>query len=150
MENKLIAIRRVSMALRHDLNERVFQKAEALRQNPNYFANQCIEGILDAMDAGDIAHDIPILKLARNAEGKPMLDAQRLNAICSIFAPGDEISISERRHFAVLVNRHEGELTRELIEFYWKRALEIYHAQIAHEKAVAQLKRKLGLSAERP
>lgn len=61
MANNPKVTHRVTMALRQDLNERVFKKAEELRQNPNYFANQCIEGILDAMDADDIGHDIPFL-----------------------------------------------------------------------------------------
>jgi len=137
------------MALRQDLNERVFKKAEELRQNSNYFVNQCIEGILDAMDADDIGHDIPILKLARLATEKPLLDAQRLNAICSILAPNaEEVSAWDRRYFAGFVNHHEGELTRELIEHYWKRAIEANRTRIENEKAVARLKKKLILESK--
>src|SRR5476651_2635958 len=63
--------KRISMALRNDLNERVFQKAAELKQNPNFFVNQIIEGVLDAMDAGDTSEDIPILTLNRLMKDRP-------------------------------------------------------------------------------
>jgi hypothetical protein len=151
MENKNKVTHRVTMALRQDLNERVFKKAEELRQNSNYFVNQCIEGILDAMDADDIVHDIPILKLARLAKEKPLLDAQKLNALCLILASDTEdISVWDRRYFAGFVNHHEGELTRELLECYWRRAIEANRTRIENEKAVARLKKKLSLESKSP
>lgn len=60
-------------------------------------------------------------------------------------ADTEEISMWDRRYFAGFVNRHEGALTSELIEYYWRRAIEANRTRIENEKAVAQLKKKLGL-----
>ena len=78
------------MALRNDLNERVFEKARELEQNPNFFVNQIIEGVLDAMDRDDTIEDIPILKLNRLMKEKPLLDSRIVNDIVSLFAPNHE------------------------------------------------------------
>jgi len=91
MENETKSARRVTMALRTDLNDRVFKKAEELGQNANYFVNQCIEGILDAMDADDISHDIPVLKLDRIMKGKTMLDSKWVNALCAFIVPNVDV-----------------------------------------------------------
>src|ERR1039458_8630788 len=86
--------KRVSMALRNDLNERVFQKAKELEQNPNFFVNQIIEGVLDAMDRDDVSEDIPILKLNRLMKDKPLLDSRVVNSLVSLFVPShEEISV---------------------------------------------------------
>src|ERR1700722_13992061 len=101
MENTSKTPRRVTVNLRSDLNERVVQRAAELDQNPNYFVNQCVEGILDAIDGEEIAQDIPILKLARIMKGKPLLDARLINAICSLSASHtEEITVCHRRIFA--------------------------------------------------
>jgi hypothetical protein len=145
MENEPKPPRRVTMALRSDLNERVFKKAEELGQNANYFVNQCIEGVLDAMDADDISHDIPVLKLDRIMKGKTMLDSKWVNAICSIFVPNvEEVTTWHRRFFAELVNKHDGKLTQEFIELYWKKAVEMNRQRIEMEKDVARLKKGKG------
>jgi len=145
MEKEPKPPRRVTIALRSDLNERVFNKAAELGQNANYFVNQCVEGILDAMDGDDIAHDIPVLKLDRIMEGKTMLDSKWVNAICSLFVPNaEEITTWHRRYFAELVNKHQGTLTQAHIDLYWKDAAEMNKARIAREKELARLNKTKG------
>ena len=134
--------KRVSMALRNDLNERVFKKAQELGQNPNYFVNQIIEGVLDAMDAGDVAEDIPVLKLNRLMKDEPLLDSRIIRDLVSLFAPThEEVTAWHRRFFARLVNKHEGKLTKEFLELYWKQATELNRQRVESEKDVARLKK---------
>jgi hypothetical protein len=147
MENEPKTARRVTMALRSDLNDRVFKKAEELGQNANYFVNQCIEGILDAMDADDISHDIPVLKLDRIMKGKTMLDSKWVNALCAFIVPNvdvEEVTVWQRRFFAELINKHEGKLTHEFINLYWKQAAERNRQRIEEEKEVARLRKTKG------
>jgi hypothetical protein len=147
MENETKTPRRVTMALRNDLNERVFKKAEELGQNANYFVNQCVEGILDAMDGDDIAHDIPVLKLERIMKGKTMLDSKWVNALCAFIVPNvdvEEVTMWHRRFFAELVNKHEGKLTQEYLNLYWKQAAERNRRRIEEEKELARLKKAKG------
>jgi len=137
--------KRVSMALRNDLNERVFEKARELEQNPNFFVNQIIEGVLDAMDRDDTIEDIPILKLNRLMKEKPLLDSKIVNDIVSLFAPNhEEITVWHRRIFARLVNKHAGKLTKEIVEFYWKQAAELNHQRLESEKELARLQKGKG------
>lgn len=137
--------KRVSMALRNDLNERVFQKAKELEQNPNFFVNQIIEGVLDAMDGDDVTHDIPILKLNRLMKEKTMLDSRVVNSLVSLFVPNhEEITVWHRRFFARLVNKHEGKLTKELVEAYWKQAADMNRQRIDGEKEIAKLQKTKG------
>jgi hypothetical protein len=145
MENEPKTPRRVTMALRNDLNERVFKKAEELGQNANYFVNQCVEGILDAMDGDDIAHDIPVLKLDRIMKGKTLLDSKWVNYLCSfVVANAEEVTVWHRRYFAEMVNKHEGKLTQAHIDLYWKDATEMNKARIAREKELARLNKTKG------
>src|ERR1700761_1490361 len=133
---------RVSIALRADLKERVFQKAAELKQNPNFFVNQVIEGVLDAMDSGDTSADIPVLTLNRLMKDHPLLDSKAVNNIVSLFAPRhEEITLWHRRFFARLVNKHEGKLTKEIVEFYWKQAAELNRQRIESEKELARLQK---------
>jgi hypothetical protein len=137
--------KRVSMALRNDLNERVFQKAAELKQNPNFFVNQIIEGVLDAMDNGDTSENIPILILNRLMKDKPLYDSRIVNEIVSLFAPThEEVTLWHRRLFARLVNKHEGKLTKEIVEFYWKQAVELNRQRIESEKGLARLQKGKG------
>lgn len=140
MNKEVKTSRRVTMALRNDLNERVFNKAAELGQNANYFVNQCVEGILDAMDGNDIAHDIPVLRLDRIMKGKTLLDSKWVNVLCSFFAPNvEEITVWHRRYFAELINKHDGKLTQSHIDLYWKEANEMNKSRIAREKEIARL-----------
>ena len=137
--------KRVSMALRNDLNERVFQKAKELEQNPNFFVNQIIEGVLDAMDRDDVSEDIPILKLNRLMKDKPLLDSRVVNSLVSLFVPNhEEITVWHRRFFTRLVNKHEGKLTKELVEAYWKQASDMNRQRIEGEKEIAKLQKTKG------
>ena len=142
METTSKTPRRVTINLRSDLNERLLQRAAELDQNPNYFVNQCVEGILDAIDGEEIAQDVPILKLARIMKGKTLLDAKWIIAICSRFEPRtDEFTVWHRRYFAELANRHEGTLTEEFNDLYWKQAAEMTRQRIETEKQIAHLKK---------
>lgn len=133
------------MALRNDLNERVFEKAKELGQNPNFFVNQIIEGVLDAMDANDISCDIPVLKLNRLMKGEPLLESRIVNDLVSLFAPHhEEVTAWHRRYFAQQINKHEGTLTKEYIDFYWKQAAELNRQRIESEKEFARLKKAKG------
>ena len=137
--------KRVSMALRNDLNERVFKKAKELEQNPNFFVNQIIEGVLDAMDGNETSENIPILTLNRLMKEKPLLDSRIVNDIISLFAPNhEEVTVWHRRFFARLVNKHEGKLTKEIVEFYWKQAAELNRQRIDAEKELARLQKSKG------
>lgn len=133
------------MALRNDLNERVFKKAKELEQNPNFFVNQIIEGVLDAMDGNETSENIPILTLNRLMKEKPLLDSRIVNDIISLFAPNhEEVTVWHRRFFARLVNKHEGKLTKEIVEFYWKQAAELNRQRIDAEKELARLQKPKG------
>jgi hypothetical protein len=137
--------KRVSMALRNDLNERVFKKATELKQNPNFFVNQIIEGVLDAMDSGETAENVPILMLNRLMQDKPLLDSRVVNDIISLFAPNhEEVTVWHRRFFARLVNKHEGKLTKEIVEFYWRQAAELNRQRIESDKELARLQKGKG------
>jgi hypothetical protein len=137
--------KRVSMALRNDLNERVFQKAKELEQNPNFFVNQIIEGVLDAMDGNETSENIPILTLNRLMKDRPLLDSRIANDLISLFAPNhEEITVWHRRFFARLVNKYEGKLTKEIVEFYWKQAAELNRQRIEAEKGLARLQKGKG------
>jgi len=137
--------KRVSMALRNDLNERVFKKAKELEQNPNFFVNQIIEGVLDAMDGNETSENIPILTLNRLMKEKPLLDSKIVNDIISLLAPNhEEVTVWHRRFFARLVNKHEGKLTKELVEAYWKQAADINRQRIEGEKEIAKLQKTKG------
>ena len=137
--------KRVSMALRNDLNERVFKKAKELEQNPNFFVNQIIEGVLDAMDGNETSENIPILTLNRLMKEKPLLDSKIVNDIISLLAPNhEEVTVWHRRFFARLVNKHEGKLTKELVEAYWKQAAEMNRQRIEGEKEIAKLQKTKG------
>jgi len=133
------------MALRNDLNERVFEKAAELKQNPNFFVNQIIEGVLDAMDADDTSEDIPILTLNRLMKDRPLLDSKVVNEVVSLFAPNhEEITVWHRRFFARQVNKHQGKLTKEIVEFYWKQAAELNRQRIDSDKELARLQKGKG------
>ena len=137
--------KRVSMALRNDLNERVFKKAKELEQNPNFFVNQIIEGVLDAMDGNETSENIPILTLNRLMKEKPLLDSKIVNDIISLLAPNhEEVTVWHRRFFARLVNKHEGKLTKELVEAYWKQAADMNRQRIEGEKEIAKLQKTKG------
>lgn len=49
--------------------------------------------------------------------------------------------IWHRRYFAELINKHEGKLTHEFINLYWKQAAERNRQRIEEEKEVAKLKK---------
>jgi hypothetical protein len=135
--------KRLTMMVRSDLTERVLKLAPAVSQNPNSFVNLCVEGCLDAMEAEDIGYEIPIIKLYRTVRKKAVLDSKWVTAICSIFAPRtEEVTEHHHRFLAELINQHEGPLTTEAMNFYWKKATEMNMARIQTEKEAIKFKTK--------
>ena len=135
--------KRLTMILRSDLTERVLRMAPVVSQNPNYFANLCVEGCLDAMESKDIGYEIPIIKLYRTVTKKAWLDSKWVTALCSIFAPRtEEVTEHHHRFLAELINQHEGPLTTEAMNFYWKKATEMNMARIKTEKEASKFKTK--------
>ena len=135
--------KRLTMMVRSDLTERVLKLAPEVSQNPNSFVNLCVEGCLDAMEAEDIGYEIPIIKLYRTVRKKAVLDSKWVTAICSIFAPRtEEVTEHHHRFLAELINQHEGPLTAEAMNFYWKKATEMNMARIQTEKEAIKFKTK--------
>jgi hypothetical protein len=135
--------KRLTMMVRSDLTERVLKLAPQVSQNPNSFVNLCVEGCLDAMEAEDIGYEIPIIKLYRTVRKKTVLDSKWVTAICSIFAPRtEEVTEHHHRFLAELINQHEGPLTAEAMNFYWKKATEMNMARIQTEKEAIKFKTK--------
>lgn len=132
---------RLTFVLRQDLTERLHRTAALLGQNPNYFVNQCVEGCLNAMDAEEIAADIPIITLVRKICGRPILEAKWVPAICALFAPQSmKLTPQHFQKFAELVNRHEGRLTSEAVQLYWKLADDRCQQQTKFDRELAALK----------
>jgi len=135
--------KRLTMMVRGDLTERVLKLAPVVSQNPNSFVNLCVEGCLDAMEAEEIGYEIPIIKLYRTVRKKAVLDSKWVTAICSIFAPRtEEVTEHHHRFLAELINQHEGPLTAEAMNFYWKKATEMNMARIQTEKEAIKFKPK--------
>jgi hypothetical protein len=135
--------KRLTMMVRSDLTERVLKLAPVVSQNPNSFVNLCVEGCLDAMEAEEIGYEIPIIKLYRTVRKKAVLDSKWVTAICSIFAPRtEEVTEHHHRFLAELINQHEGPLTAEAMNFYWKKATEMNMARIQTEKEAIKFKTK--------
>jgi hypothetical protein len=135
--------KRLTMMVRSDLTERVLKLAPVVSQNPNSFVNLCVEGCLDAMEAEDIGYEIPIIKLYRTVRKKAVLDSKWVTALCSIFAPRtEEVTEHHHRFLAELINQHEGPLTTEAMNFYWKKATEMNMARIQTEKEAIKFKTK--------
>ncbi len=135
--------KRLTMMVRSDLTERVLKLAPVVSQNPNSFVNLCVEGCLDAMEAEEIGYEIPIIKLYRTVRKKAVLDSKWVTAICSIFAPRtEEVTEHHHRFLAELINQHEGSLTAEAMNFYWKKATEMNMARIQTEKEAIKFKTK--------
>jgi len=138
-------MRRVTLVLRNDLNDRAIERAEELGQNPNNFVNMCVEGCLEAMNAKESPFEIPVVKMYRTMRGKTFFDSKWVTAICALFAPNlKEVTEWHHRYLAEQLAQHEGPLTKELMEFYWKEATEMNKARITREKELAKLKKTKG------
>ncbi len=76
---------------------------------------------------------------------RTLLDSDILRRIVEIFAPkAQEITAEHHRFFAELVNQHEGPLTSEIMQFYWRRAAEMNKQRIETEKELAKLQKQKG------
>lgn len=129
--------------LRKDLAERVHATAALTLLNSNYFVNNCIEGCLDAMESEEIAVDIPMVIIVRKIRSLPILAAERIRALCTLFLP-ETVSITPRHYqiLAGLLNNHEGDLTEEAFRYDGKLADDRYRRQIAFESELAELRQK--------
>jgi len=135
--------RRVTFVLRNDLNERAIKRAAELGQNPNNFVNLCVEGCLNAMDGKETTYEIPIITLDRIKRKRTLLDSGIVRRVIELFAPhAEEITSEHHRFLAELVNQHEGPLSPELMQFYWRRATEMNRQQIETEKGLARLQKQ--------
>ena|ERR1700734_1152160 len=138
-------MRRVTLVLRNDLNDRVIERAEELGQNPNNFVNMCVEGCLEAMNAKESPFEIPIVRMYRTMRGKTFFDSKWVNMICALFAPNvKEVTEWHHHYLAEQLAHHEGPFTKEIMEFYWKKATEMNQARITREKELARLKKTKG------
>jgi hypothetical protein len=138
-------MRRVTLVLRNDLNDLVIERAAELGQNPNNFVNTCVEGCLEAMNAKESPHEIPIVKMYRTMRGKTFFDSKWVNMICSLFAPNlKEITDWHYHYLTQQMAQHEGPLTKEIMQFYWQQAIEMNQARVAREKELAKLKKIKG------
>ncbi len=132
---------RQTLALRQDLADRVHQTAALISQNPNYFVNKCVEGCLDAMESEELAVDIPIVVLVRKMCGRPELAAKWVPAICALLAPHSlRLTPRHYRHFADLIDGHEGPRTQEAVQLYWRLADTRTEQQVAFEDELRALK----------
>ncbi len=138
-------MRRVTLVLRNDLNDLVIERAAELGQNPNNFVNTCVEGCLEAMNAKESPHEIPIVKMYRTMRGKTFFESKWVNMICSLFAPNlKEITDWHYHYLTQQMAQHEGPLTKEIMQFYWQQATEMNQARVAREKELAKLKKIKG------
>jgi hypothetical protein len=143
--SKETPMRRVTLVLRNDLNDRAIKRAAELGQNPNNFVNLCVEGCLNAMDGKHTTYDIPIITLDRIKRKKTLLDSVIVRRIVELFAPkAEEITDEHHRFLAELVNQHEGPFTPDIVQFYWKRATEMNKQRIETEKELAKLQKQKG------
>ncbi len=138
-------MRRVTLVLRNDLNDRAIERAEELGQNPNNFVNMCVEGCLEAMNAKESPYEIPVVRMYRTMRGKTFFDSKWVTAICELFAPSvKEVTEWHHRYLTEQLAQHEGPLTKEVMEFYWKEATEMNKARITREKELAKIKNPKG------
>ena len=93
------------------------------------------------MDSEELAVDIPIVVLVRKICGRPVLAAKWVPAICALFAP-HSMRLTPRyyRHFADLIDSHEGPLTQETVQLYWRLADTRTEQQVAFEDELRVLK----------
>jgi hypothetical protein len=129
--------------LRKDLADRVHATAALTLLNSNYFVNNCVEGCLDAMESDEMAVDIPMVIIVRKIRGLPILAAERIRALCTLFLP-ETVSITPRHYqiLAGLLNNHDGDLTEEAFRFYGELTDKKYCRQIAFEAELAALRQK--------
>jgi hypothetical protein len=65
--------------------------------------------------------------------------------ICALFAPNvKEVTEWHHHYLAEQLAQHEGPFTKEIMEFYWKKATEMNQARITREKELARLKKTKG------
>jgi hypothetical protein len=77
--------------------------------------------------------------------GKTFFDSKWVTMITSLFAPNvKDVTEWHHRYLAEQLNQHEGPLTKEIMEFYWKEATEMNKARIAREKELARPKKTKG------
>ena len=123
MDSKKQPRKRITLVLRVDLIDRVLEKARLLQQGPNNFVNLCVEGVLDAMDDPGTGYDIPVLTLYNQIKGRAILTAKAVMTLLGALVPEvRDIDVQEQKFLIDLVNRHEGNLTLELLKGYRKLA----------------------------
>ena len=131
--------KRMTMVPRVDLIDRILEKSALLQQGPNSFANLCIEGILDAMDAqGD--YEIPVLALYNRIAGKALLTPKAVMAIAKAFVPeADDLDPHEQKFLIELINNNPGGMTAETSKVTASLPSRLNTERIAREKELEKL-----------
>ena len=95
------------------------------------------------MESEEIAVDIPMVIIVRKIRSLPILAAERIRALCTLFLP-ESVSITPRHYqiLAGLLNNHEGDLTEEAFRFYGELSEQHYRRQMAFEAELAALRQK--------
>ncbi len=110
--------KRLTLVLRTDLSGRAREKAAVFKQNPNYFVNLCLEGVLDAMDSPE-SGSIPILDLFNKIHRRSRLNPQSAWLLLAAFLPQvGELDQEERGALAEFLNSHQGRLSQAILEAY--------------------------------
>ncbi|PTX97996.1 hypothetical protein DB346_19635 [Verrucomicrobia bacterium LW23] len=97
------------------------------------------------MDGAETTYEIPIITLDRIKRKRTLLDSGIVRRVVELFAPkAEEITSEHHRFLAELINQHEGPLSPELMEFYWRRAAEMNRQRIETERELRKLTKKKG------
>lgn len=114
-----------------------------MQQGTNNFANLCIEGVLDAMDASD-SYEIPILSLYNRVTGRTFLTSKAVMAIVSAFVPEvHEIDRHEQQFLMELINKNKGQMSGDTFKGYCKLAKRMNIERIERERELENLEKTI-------
>jgi hypothetical protein len=134
--------RKINIVLQGNLEERVLKVAPIVNMDIHLFVNQCVEGVVNALESDEINADIPVLKLGRAALGKSWLGSSVMMKICSLFAPKtEEVTRWHWTYLTEILSKHEGPLTEKIWELYWNEANQRNMLRVAREKELAKIKK---------
>jgi hypothetical protein len=143
MDSKKQPRKRITLVLRVELIDRVLEKARLLQQGPNNFVNLCVEGILGAMNDMGTGSEIPVLALYNQIKGRTFLTTKAVMTLLGALVPEvRDIDAQEQNFLIDLVNRHEGNLTLEVLRCYRKLAHRMNTERAAHERELRKLQNK--------
>jgi hypothetical protein len=136
--------KRLTLVLRVDLAGRALEKAAVFQQNPNYFVNLCLEGVLDAMDSPENG-SIPILDLYNIIHRRSRLNPQSAWLLLAAFLPQvGELDQEERGALAEFLNSHQGRLSQAILEAYCMLARNAVMQRREFEREIKRLQNLAG------